>query len=174
MIALGPVGATVSSEVTAQVFMWMSARLPGTVAAYLAMAAEVDVEPLFARLPGWRWVLPRVEEDGTLTLRDRDLPRETHRWGMEQPVAAGDPVPIHEVDLVLVPGLAFDRAGGRLGRGKGYYDELLAARRHDCIAVGVTTSIRVLDEVPLESHDVRVDFLATEQAVVPCSSGRDH
>ncbi len=172
MVELGPVEPAMSSAVAEQVFRWMSARLPGTVAAYLAMEEEVDLEHLFTRLPGWKWVLPRVEDDGSLTLRDRDLLRETHRWGMEQPVAAGDPIPIHEVDLVLVPGLAFDETGGRLGRGKGYYDELLGVRRRDCVAVGVTTAARVVAEVPIEDHDVRVDFLATESAVIICRSRR--
>lgn len=173
MIGLGPVAADDSAAVAEHLFFWMSARLPGTVAAYLAMAEEVDVSPLLGRLPGWRWVLPRVEQDGSLTLRDRDLPRERHRWGMEQPVAGGDPVPVHEVDLVLVPGLAFDVAGRRLGRGKGYYDRLLMDRRNDCVAVGVATRARVIDEVPAEPHDMKVDFLATEHGVVQRRTTRD-
>lgn len=165
---MGPVAPEVSAEVREALFHWMSARLPGTVAAYLAMAEEVDLEELFSRLPGWRWVLPRVEEDGSMTLRDRGLARERHRWGMEQPIDGGDAVPPHEVDLALVPGLAFDVAGGRLGRGKGYYDGLLAVRRNDCIAVGVATASRLVDEVPMEPHDVRVDLLATEEGVRQC------
>ena len=54
---------------------------PGDIAAYLAMADEVNVAELSIGSPGWRWVLPRVEDDGTLTFRDRDVPRETHHWG---------------------------------------------------------------------------------------------
>lgn len=149
-------------------FRWMSMRLPGTVSAFLAMSDEVDVGSLFERLPGWRWVLPRVETDGSLTFRDRDLPRELHLWGMEQPVGGGQSIPVHELDLLLVPGLAFDRTGRRLGRGGGYYDRLLAERRADCLAVGVTWLERVLDEVPIESHDRRVDMLATEAGVERC------
>ena len=57
---------------------WLAARLPGTVAAYLAMTDEVEVSGLFTALPGWQWVLPRVEPDGELTFRDRDVPREVH------------------------------------------------------------------------------------------------
>ena len=146
----------------------MSGRLPGTVVAYLAMPDEIDVEPLFERLPGWRWVLPRVEDDLSLTLRDRSLPREMHRWGMMQPVGRGHPIPTHELDVILVPGLAFDSSGRRLGRGGGYYDRLLADRRSDTLTVGVTWSARLVDEIPVEPHDQRVDYLATEDGVIHC------
>lgn len=164
---LGALDAAEAERAAERLFEWMSARLPGTVAAYLAMEDEVPVEPLFARLPGWRWVLPRVEEDGSLTMRDREAPRERHRWGMEQPVDRGPAIPVHEVDLILVPGLAFDRSGRRLGRGKGYYDRLLAGRRRDCLAVGVTVASRLVELVPTEDHDLRVDLLVTDEGVIP-------
>ena len=170
MRALGAVEPPVTRAVVETLFDWLSARLPGTSAAYLAMEGEVEVGRLFDRLPGWRWVLPRIELDGSLTLRDRDLERERHPWGMSQPVDAGDPVPLHEVDLILVPGVAFDRRGTRLGRGKGYYDRMLAERRTDCVAVGVTSSDRVMEEVPIEAHDRRVDYVATESEVMVCST----
>ena len=167
MRELGEIDRSAEVRVVEHLFEWMSARLPGTVAAYLAMSDEVSVEPHFSRLPGWRWVLPRVEDDGSLTLRDRDLPREEHPWGMSQPVDLGDPIPVHEVDLILVPGMAFDGAGRRLGRGKGYYDRLLAERRNDCLALGVTVSARLVDRVPTEDHDISVELLATESGISP-------
>ena len=158
-------GETVSEGLRA----WLAARIPGTIAAYLAMSDEVEVSGLFTDLPGWQWVLPRVEPDGELTFRDRDVPREVHRLGMRQPVASGEAVPVHELDVVLVPGLAFDRTGARLGRGGGYYDRLLAEVRRDCVTIGVTVSSRVVDEVPMEGLDRHVDWLATETGVKECS-----
>lgn len=168
MLAVGGPDPDTAVAVVDGLFRWMSARLPGTVAGYLAMHDEVDVGPLFERLPGWRWVLPRVEPDRTLTLRDRDVPRETHRWGMEQPADVGPEVPVPELDVVLAPGLAFDARGARIGRGGGFYDRLLAARRADCVALGVTWSARLLNTVTMEDHDRRVDMLATEQGVIEC------
>jgi 5-formyltetrahydrofolate cyclo-ligase len=160
---------SVAATVVDGLFTWMSSRLPGTVSAYLAFGREIDVEPLFSSLPGWRWVLPRVEDDRTVTFRDRDTPVETLGWGLRQPTAGGPVVPLHEIDLMLVPGRAFDLSGGRLGRGAGHYDRLLSARRPDCVTVGVTWSGRVVTEVPMEEHDQRVDYLATEDGVTPCS-----
>lgn len=165
----GMVSADSSARVVAMLFPWMSRRLPGTVSAFLAMSGEVDISPLFDRLPGWRWVLPRVEDDRTLTFRDKDVPREVHRFGMEQPTDTGPAVPVHEIDLFLTPGLAFDRSGGRLGNGGGFYDRILSARRADSVAVGITIERRVVDAVPMRDHDERVDWLATENGVTECS-----
>lgn len=163
-----PVEPEASLQVVEGLFEWMSQRLPGTVSAFLAMPGEVDLSPLFTRLPGWRWVLPRVGDDGSLDFRDRDVPRERHRFGMEQPIDAGAVVPLHEIDVFLTPGLAFDGAGGRLGNGGGFYDRLLARRRTDSVAVGITLDRRVVDEVPMLDHDQRVDWLATEAGVTRC------
>lgn len=165
----GPVEAELGERVVEGVFVWLSKRVPGTVSAFLAMSGEVDLSPLFERLPGWRWVLPRVEHDRSLTFRDRDVPRETHVFGMEQPADAGPVVPLHQIDVFLTPGLAFDRSGGRLGNGAGFYDRLLAERRTDAEAVGITIERRVLSAVPMAGHDQRVDWIATEAGVRECS-----
>jgi 5-formyltetrahydrofolate cyclo-ligase len=76
---------------------------------------------------------------------------------------------VHEIDLFLTPGLAFDRSGGRLGNGGGFYDRILSARRADSVAVGITIERRVVDAVPMRDHDERVDWLATENGVTECS-----
>ena len=170
--ALGPIDPEPARAVAAGVADWMRARLPGTVAAFIAMPDEVDLTGLFDLLPGWRWVLPRVEPDDTLTFRDRGLPRESHRLGMRQPIGRGVITPVHELDVVLVPGLAFDRTGARLGRGGGHYDRVLALKRNDAISVGVTVEDRVLDVIPVEDHALDVGFLATEAGVIECRPTR--
>lgn len=70
-----------------------------------------------------------------------------------------------EVDLVIVPGVAFDRRGGRLGHGQGYYDRLLAELRPDAARIGLAFACQIVASVPLETHDVRVDAVVTEDAV---------
>lgn len=168
MREVGPIEPGLARAVVDGLFDWLSPRVPGTVSAFLAMPGEVDVSSLFERLPGWRWVLPRVEPDRTLSFRDRDVARERHRFGMEQPADTGPAVPVHEIDVFLTPGLAFDEHGGRLGNGAGYYDGILATKRGDALAVGVTVGAHVVDEVPMEPHDQRIDWLATESGVREC------
>lgn len=164
-----PITDEVSAAVSAGLFQWISARIPGTVSAFLAMPGEVDIRGLFEQLPGWRWVLPRVEPDKTMNFRDRDVAREVHPFGMEQPADEGPIVPVHQIDMFLTPGLAFDLHGGRLGNGAGFYDRVLAARRTDALVVGVTVDDRVLEEVPMEAHDQRVGWVAAETGVTECS-----
>lgn len=163
----GPIAEETSSRVAGALFSWLSGRLPGTASAYLAMEGEIDVTSLFTRLPGWRWVLPRVESDLELTFRDRDVGREAHRWGMEQPADQGPVIPVPEIDVFLVPGLAFETSGHRLGRGGGYYDRVLAARRGDSVAIGVTWSGGLVADLPVEGHDQAVDLIVTEDGLKP-------
>jgi len=169
MRRVDPVDPDQSLRVVAGLFTWLSSRLPGTASAYLAMPSEIDVSTLFDRLPGWRWVLPRIEDDRSLTFRDRDVPREVHEYGIEQPVGEGPVIPIPEIDVFLVPGLAFNRSGDRLGRGGGYYDRVLAQRRPDSVPIGIATREWVVESIPVDDHDQRVEWLATEDGVSPCS-----
>lgn len=76
------------------------------------------------------------------------------------------PFPLGKIDLILVPGLAFDLNGGRLGRGGGQYDRILS--RPDCTgtSLGVCFSRQVIENVPIEEHDVLVDALLTERELV--------
>jgi 5-formyltetrahydrofolate cyclo-ligase len=166
MRRVGPIPTQVSVQIVDGLFVWLSPRIPGTISAFLPMDGEADLRPLFDRLPGWRWVLPRVEVDRSVTFRDLAVPRERHPFGMEQPTNSGPVVPIQEIDVLLVPGLAFDRSGGRLGNGAGHYDRILSSARGDAIGIGIAPPARLVDSVPVEAHDVRVDWLATEDGVI--------
>jgi 5-formyltetrahydrofolate cyclo-ligase len=169
MRSLGALSPEISTQIVDGLFAWLSPRLPGTISAFLPMQGEVDLRPLMERLPGWHWVLPRIESDRSVTFRDGALPRETHRFGMEQPVASGRIVPVHEIDVFLVPGLAFDGEGRRIGNGGGHYDRILLAARSDAVTIGMAPASHLVDVVPTADHDVAVGWLATERGVVSCS-----
>ncbi len=74
-------------------------------------------------------------------------------------------LPLEEIGAVLVPGVLFNRRGGRLGHGAGYYDRLLPRLPAAAILIGVTTEGRLVDELPTGAHDVRMTHLATETGV---------
>lgn len=76
------------------------------------------------------------------------------------------PVPVAELDVILVPGLAFTRAGSRLGRGGGYYDRLLA--RPECRArrIAVAFEMQIINDIPCEAHDQRVAQIITESGLI--------
>jgi 5-formyltetrahydrofolate cyclo-ligase len=129
-----------------------------TVMAFVSMNGEPDTDPLFARLAveGKRLLLPRVEPTG-LVVASGDSTRSISSFGVHEPT--GPTVELADVDLVIVPGLAFTLAGDRLGYGGGYYDRFLpslAAR-----SVGVCFADQLLDELPMAAHDVRVDTVVS-------------
>lgn len=70
-----------------------------------------------------------------------------------------------ELDVVLVPGVAFDRQGGRLGNGAGYYDRLLSKVRDDAVLAAVCYESQLLPDVTMDEHDVYMDFVITEKAI---------
>jgi 5-formyltetrahydrofolate cyclo-ligase len=72
--------------------------------------------------------------------------------------------------MVVVPGVAFDRSGGRLGHGKGYYDKLLVRIRPDAHIVAVAYECQLFPEVPMLPHDVRMHKVVTESAVYTAGS----
>jgi 5-formyltetrahydrofolate cyclo-ligase len=96
-----------------------------------------------------------------------DSPLERHRFGFVQPTADAPVVPLDEIGIVLVPGLVFDRAGGRIGYGKGYYDSLLAATGGGTRLVGITYDELVVERLPTTSRDVAMTHLATEGGLRP-------
>jgi 5-formyltetrahydrofolate cyclo-ligase len=90
---------------------------------------------------------------------------EPDAWGMLAPKARV-PVRPSNVAVVLVPGLAFDQHGHRLGRGAGIYDRLLAALPPNAMRIGFVFSDRVVPELPREPHDVRMDAVVTPDAIL--------
>lgn len=149
---------------------WRDAR---TVAVFLSMPDEIDTTTLVeaAWSSGRRVLAPRVDPASrSLAL----VP--IHGWtdclpgfrGILEPITGGA-AELATIDLMLVPGLAFDVHGGRLGQGGGYYDRLLArpdARVRTC---GLAFEFQVVPAVPSEPHDRRVDLLATDARFRRCA-----
>lgn len=139
------------------------------VAGYWPIATEIDDRPLLARLHerGFVCALPVVT--------DRDAPLVFRRWAPLDPVEPGGHDTFHPPataeavtpDLVLVPLLAYDAAGWRLGQGAGYYDRTLAALRSakPTCAVGIAYAAQRFDAVPHGSLDQPMDWLLSEQSL---------
>jgi len=78
------------------------------------------------------------------------------------------PVDVSEIDLVIVPGVAFDERGNRLGYGGGYYDRFFTELRDGVPLVAVAFEVQVLPEVPVAPWDRRVDLIITESRIIDC------
>ncbi len=144
-----------------------SVSLTGWVVAFDAMPDEVDLRPIIeSNTSAIRFALTRTPNDGfDLGVHPASSALERHRHGYRQPVAGSEVVPDEAIAAVLVPGLAFDHFGHRLGFGSGYYDRLLARLGSDVLRIGVSDGFLV-SELPNEPHDIAMTHLATEVGVI--------
>ncbi len=135
-----------------------------TLLLYCGMGTEPDTRRLFAplRAMGKAFCLPRCLQKHQMEVRlaAEGSPLVPHPYGMLEPGPDCPLVTAAQIDLVLVPGLAFDRQGGRLGRGGGYYDRWLAG--YSGITVALCRDTVLVERLPVESHDWPVDLVVTE------------
>jgi 5-formyltetrahydrofolate cyclo-ligase len=132
-------------------------------------AGEVRTDRILAETlrSGRRLALPRIEGDRLIHHEIRSTEELVPaRFGLYEPPSSAPRIDPAEIDLVVVPGLAFDRAGNRLGFGKGYYDRFLGEARAGKVAL--LYAVQLLDEVPADEHDVPVDMLVTEKGAERC------
>jgi 5-formyltetrahydrofolate cyclo-ligase len=158
---LAPATRAESTRVAEEAVDLIQGRGWTEVLTFLAMPGEVDLSDLH-RLPGVRFYVTRTPAGGPLTVHRLDQPLERHRFGYLQPAAEAPEADPSPIEVALVPGLLFDRRGGRLGHGKGYYDRLLSSLRHHPHLIGVTLERRLVAELPMSEGDVRMDALITE------------
>ena len=141
-----------------------------TVAGYLAGDGEIDPELLLSRFraAGAAILLPRTGPDGSMVLAPEGALARTGPAGISEPTAAEiDPVAVRQPAILLVPSVALTPAGGRLGRGGGFYDRILPGLRAAGWRIcGLCHDADLINDVPLEAHDQPVDWCLTEQRLL--------
>jgi 5-formyltetrahydrofolate cyclo-ligase len=153
---------------------WRRARW---VFVYIAMSVEVDTTPIVTRAyrEGRQVAIPRIEGEEITFYRYEGRTRGLvpNQFGILEPDpkwVTVDPRGLTEGPLlILAPGLAFDRALRRIGRGKGYYDRFLANARsgpQECLVVGLTLAEQVVEEVPVGPLDQLLDGLVTDREII--------
>jgi 5-formyltetrahydrofolate cyclo-ligase len=141
------------------------------VLTYMPIKSEADLTPLLDRGTHKRWILPRIipEEDHRMVFHPYDADRLIrHPFGMAEPAPDSPVIPSQEIQLALVPGLAFDRLGWRLGYGGGYFDRFL--KEFKGVSVGVVFHALLLDEVPHTPLDVPMGWIVTERELLTTAS----
>ena len=143
-------------------------RTAKTIALYMAIGGEVDPGSLFPVCwkRGMRTCIPVFNAQTQLyemTEITAETPCRTGRYGIREPIDPS-PVALSEIDLVAVPGVAFDPNGNRLGRGGGYYDRLLEGFRGH--VVGLAFDFQLLPSIPADAHDQPVGCIATESKIL--------
>jgi 5-formyltetrahydrofolate cyclo-ligase len=138
---------------------------------YLSLPHELDSSE--AILSAWQMgktvVVPKVswQQRHMIPVRINSLETgfSSEVAGLRNPIT-GVPAPFSEIDLVVAPGLGFDRKGNRLGRGGSYYDRFFANKELKAPKCGFAFSEQVIKSVPVTEHDIPVDFLITDEEVL--------
>lgn len=145
------------------------------IAFYMAIDGEVRTQEMVREAlgQGKKVLIPKLyrEADPLLLSEIRDIDAELKRgpWGILEPREQYlRPIPLAEVELIIVPAVAFDVKGGRVGFGKGYYDRMLARAGGSVRLIGLAFEFQVVPEVPQLAHDISVHKIITEERVIWC------
>lgn len=162
-----------SSTIADRVRAFTAFRRAQVVCAYVGVRSEVATLTLLEEAwgSGKRLVVPVVAGDTLALIRvvsaEELAPAAFDLLEPTTPVRqrADRRVQPAEVDLFVVPGVVFDRRGGRIGYGKGYYDRLLARTRAGAVTLGLAFESQVVSEVPMGPKDIHLQYLATEREI---------
>jgi 5-formyltetrahydrofolate cyclo-ligase len=130
-----------------------------TIAVFSALPGEPDLTKLAAAHPERRWAYPRVDGQNLAfhLVRNPEDDLLAGAFGILEPSPALPQVATAEIDAFLCPGLAFDARGGRLGRGMGFYDRMLANARPDALKIGISFPFQIVADTHGQDHDIRMD-----------------
>ena len=154
-----------SAAICRRLASWEPLLTAQTVLAYLAFRNEVDLRPLFELLPRIRWSLPRIVGKRMIFHAHNPARLVRHPFGMLEPNPDLPEIAPAQIEVVLVPGVAFDRRGARLGFGGGYYDRFLPTTA--ALRVGITYDRCLVDSLPCREHDQRMDWVVTPAEMLP-------
>ena len=140
---------------------------------FASFGSEVDTAPLvrWCLDQGKRVALPRIvgkRHMEAFWVTDPAADLESGSYGIREPRAGLPQASPEAIDLVVVPGSAFDRSGDRMGYGGGFYDTFLPRLQPRTPRVAVAFELQLVDDVPEEDHDLRIDVLVTERGVLRC------
>ncbi len=145
-----------SAPACAALEKWLHAH-PGlrTIASYSPLPGEVDLAAVVRGRPDLNWVYPKVIGQHLTFHPGANLTAGS--FGILEPTDRSPEVPLQRIDAFICPGLAFDKSGGRLGRGRGFYDRLLAQARPDALKIGICFPEQLVPDTFPEAHDIPMD-----------------
>ena len=141
---------------------------------FVSFNNEVDThEMIRSALKNKTVIIPKVihHEIEPSIIIDFDNLMPSGRFNVPEPIEIMK-MAYKNIDLVLVPGIAFDREGYRLGYGFGFYDKFLK-KVPKAVKIGLAFDFQIVDQVPREEHDVPVDFIVTEERVIDCKKSSE-
>ncbi|MGH3089640.1 MAG: 5-formyltetrahydrofolate cyclo-ligase [Rubrobacteraceae bacterium] len=162
-----------SAEILRKVRGLAAYREANVVLAYSSFGSELRTAGFLRSVleEGKTLALPRIDREKKLlnlhAVRNLDEDLEPGVWGIREPGADLPAVDLAEVDIALVPGVAFDARGGRLGHGAGFYDRLLGSSKKRPLLVAGAFEVQMVEGVLMAAHDIPMDLVATESRFCP-------
>nr|ANC58229.1 5-formyltetrahydrofolate cyclo-ligase [Candidatus Methylacidiphilum infernorum] len=150
--------------------VWQDAQV---VALYSALPSEPDTSDIFrlAKASKKTVLFPRVDKDHlSFFIVDKKEDLEKHFLNILEPRLGCVEASIQDIDLILIPGVGFDRQGHRLGRGLGFYDRCLSLLSPRACRIGLFFSFQEFPKIYTEPHDQRLDLVITEKELIQTSS----
>jgi 5-formyltetrahydrofolate cyclo-ligase len=153
-------------------------RHASAVMLYMPLATEVDTTPVAIRcfasgktvcVPRVDWKRRAMQAVEVRSFDDHFMEIDEH--GLRTP-RDGQLLPPRAIDLVIVPALAFDTSGNRLGRGGGFYDRYLARLRRATVTIGLAFDVQITEDLPIDGHDIRVDIVVTDRRMTRTGRSR--
>jgi 5-formyltetrahydrofolate cyclo-ligase len=155
--------STWSDQICAHLSSFCVSRRIRRIGVFYPLGSEVDLRPLISGHPEWTFVYPRVASTHPPRLIWGPEPLELGLFGLMEPVHAQHFTP--SVQLLVVPGLAFDDEGYRIGYGGGFYDALLEHLSPDIITLGAGFKCQRMERIPYAPQDMPVQGLVTEHGL---------
>ena len=156
-----------SREIEKRLFLLTEFREASLVMFFASFRSEINTLPMIrhALEAGKRVILPKVKGGDLALFEIRDFDRDTApgAWLIPEP-REDAPAVISDVDLMIIPGLAFDENGNRLGYGAGFYDRILPRYKHKTVALAF--EIQIVPKIPVSPHDIPVHAIVTEKRVI--------
>ncbi len=166
-----------SADILQKLFELEAARSATWIHFYVSFGSEVETTGMIAHAlsRGKRVTVPKMDSTSKqLILSElKDPVRELSPGpkGIPEPKPeAFRPIEINKMDLFVVPGVAFDEGGNRLGQGAGYYDRLLTGISGRIPIVGLAFELQLIKEIPVGEHDVKVNWIVTEKRTIKCGT----
>ena len=149
-----------AAEVFSQLENTAAFMMADNILIYHSLPDELQTITFLKKWKGRKhFFLPRVNGVNLDLLPYIESELERGAYDIEEPTGS-NLANVEDIDLMIIPAVAFDKRGNRLGRGKGFYDRLLATSKSTKIGVGY--EFQLMDEIPCETHDVPMDFVITQ------------
>ncbi|MEY3196930.1 MAG: hypothetical protein RLZZ59_298 [Pseudomonadota bacterium] len=163
LLSKTPPDDEIEKKILLKIYDLVVAYNPKILGIYIAQKNEFDISSLMLKFPKMRLAAPKILKDKIIFVGyniDTILQKNEIFPNYYEPSSTHKVVP----NIILVPGIAFDLEGYRLGRGRGDYDKYLLS--HNVIKIGLCSSHNLIQRLPREEHDIKMDYIVTENTII--------